>query len=100
MRRSMMAIVIAVNLFSAGGVSAAGNWDLRRNVGNGACFIQPSDSSSIGRLLKTHPTRKAACDDAKARRTDDIGDMNKCFGYTDGTPSLRLTDHPLIATAW
>lgn len=38
MRRSMMAIVIAVNLFSAGGVSAAGNWDLRRNVGNGFLY--------------------------------------------------------------
>jgi len=77
--------IVAANLLLAVSASSSGNWDLRRNVGNGACFIQPSDSSPIGALLKTHPNRKAACEDAKARRTDDPGDASKCYGYTTGT---------------
>jgi hypothetical protein len=77
-------VVLAVNLFFSAGPPSA-NWDLRRNVGNGACFVQPSDSSPVGELLKTHPTRKAACGDAKARKTDDAGDKTKCFTYTTGT---------------
>jgi hypothetical protein len=76
---------VALNLFFVASASSSGDWDLRRNAGNGACFIQPSDSSSIGKLLKTHPTRKAACEDAKARKTDDAGDTDKCFTYTTGT---------------
>ena len=81
----ILTAIVATNLLLAVGASSSGNWDLRRNVGNGACFIQPSDSSPIGVLLKTHPNRKAACVDAKARHTDDPGDTSKCFGYTTGT---------------
>ena len=65
--------------------SSAGEWDLRRNVGNGACFIQPADSSPIGRLLQRHPSRVAACEDAQSRHTDDAADANKCYTYTSGT---------------
>jgi hypothetical protein len=75
-------VAVSLSLMSA---AAAGDWDLRRNVGNGACFVQPSESSPVGALLKTHPTRKAACEDAKARHTDDAADTSKCFTYTNGT---------------
>jgi hypothetical protein len=78
-------VVVVANLFFVAGASSSSDWDLRRNVGNGACFVQPSDSSPIGQLLKKHPTRKAACEDAKARHTDDAADTSKCFTYTTGT---------------
>lgn len=81
----LRAAIGTATLMVAVGASSSSTWDLRRNVSNGACFIQPSDSSPIGALLKTHPTRKEACEDAKARQTDDAGDTTKCFGYTSGT---------------
>ena len=82
--RRMVIGLVATSLLLVGAMPA-GDWDLRRNVGNGACFVQPSKSSSVGVLLKTHPTRKAACEDAKARHTDDAADTSKCFTYTTGT---------------
>lgn len=83
--RTTILAVVAASVF-LGAASPSGDWDLRRNVGNGACFIQPTQSSPVGgELLKTHPTRKAACQDAQARRTDDAGDKTKCFTYTNGT---------------
>jgi hypothetical protein len=78
-------VAVLANLFFVLGASSSSDWDLRRNVSNGACFVQPSDSSPIGALLKTHPTRKAACEDAKTRKTDDATDTSKCFTYTTGT---------------
>jgi hypothetical protein len=81
--RTLMGLVAASLLLL--GAAPAGDWDLRRNSSNGACFVQPSKSSTVGVLLKTHPTRKAACEDAKVRHTDDAGDASKCFTYTTGT---------------
>lgn len=65
---------------------SSGDWNLRRNTSNGACSVQPADSMpQLGAFLAKHPTRKAACEDAKSRKTDDAGDTTKCFTYTSGT---------------
>jgi hypothetical protein len=64
----------------------SGEWNLRRNTGNGACSVQPADSlPQLGAYLAKHATRKAACEDAKSRKTDDAADTTKCFAYTAGT---------------
>jgi hypothetical protein len=61
-------------------------WNLRRNVGNGACSVQPAENTSqLGALVATHPSRKEACEDAKTRHADDASDKNKCTGYTNNT---------------
>jgi len=87
MKRILMLAIVtsAVCLFALGTASPSSDWDLRRIVSNSACIVQKSDSSSIGELLKTHPTRKAACEDARDRHTDDATDKTKCFTYTSGT---------------
>jgi hypothetical protein len=65
---------------------SAGDWNLRRNSGNGACSVQPADSMpQLGQFLANHPTRQAACQDAQSRKTDDASDTSKCFTYTPGT---------------
>jgi hypothetical protein len=85
MNRIFLLSVAIGSLFSTSAV-IAGDWNLRRNVGNGACSVQPSDSMpQLGAFLATHPTRKETCEDAKARKTDDAADTNKCFAYTNGT---------------
>lgn len=81
----MIASSITICIFVGGTALPSSDWDLRRNVGNGACFVQPSESSPIGRLLEKHPTRRAACEDARSRHTDDAADATKCFTYTSGT---------------
>jgi len=61
-------------------------WNLRRNVSNGACSVQRAENTSqLGALLAAHPSRKAACEDAKARHADDASDKNKCTAYTNNT---------------
>jgi hypothetical protein len=67
-------------------VWSSGDWNLRRNTSNGACSVQPADSTpQLGTFLAKHPTRKEACEDAKSRKTDDATDTNKCLTYTSGT---------------
>jgi hypothetical protein len=67
----------------------AADWQVRRNTSNGACSLQPSDSlPPLGVLLSTKPTKKEACQDAKALKTDDAGDSKKCYTYTDNTVAL------------
>lgn len=66
--------------------SSSGEWNLRRNTGNGACSVQPVDSMpQLGQFLAKHATRKEACEDAKSRKTDDAADTAKCLTYTNGT---------------
>ena len=65
------------------------DWQVRRNTGNGACSLQPSDSQPIlGKLLATKPTKKEACTAAKDLKTDDQADTNKCQTYTNNTVTL------------
>lgn len=67
----------------------AADWQVRRNSGNGACSLQPSDSQPpLGTLLATKPTKKEACESAKALKTDDASDSSKCFTYTNNTVAL------------
>jgi hypothetical protein len=67
----------------------AADWQVRRNTSNGACSLQPSDSQPpLGTLLSTKPTKKDACQDAKALKTDDAADTTKCFTYTNNTVAL------------
>jgi hypothetical protein len=81
---SGMIFVVAICLATA--QLASREWNLRRNSSNGACSVQPVDSQpQLGQFLATFPTRKAACEDAKARHSEDAGDTNKCFTYTSGT---------------
>lgn len=80
------AIVLSAICFFARRTNASSSeWDLRRDSMGATCIVQPSESSPIGELLKTHPTRKAACQDARSRYTDDAGDKSKCFSYRPGT---------------
>ena len=61
-------------------------WNLRRNLGNGACSVQPAENASqLGALLSTHRSRKAACEDAKARHADGASEKDKCTAYTNNT---------------
>ena len=85
----MLSIVVStICLFSSATASSSSDWDLRRSGSNGMCIVQSSDSSSLGELLKTHPTRKAACEDARDRRTDDSADKTKCFIYSPATKDV------------
>lgn len=85
-----IAIVLCVFATSA---QSSSDWNLRRNTGNGACSVQPADSApQLGAFLATHPTRKEACEDAKARKTDDAADTTKCFTYTSGTKDACKKD--------
>lgn len=85
--KSLRDVAICVTLL-IGLVTAAvcsSDWDLRRQQ-NGTCAVQPSGTlPQFGDLLKRHPSRKAACEDAKSRRTDDDQDKDKCFVYTTAT---------------
>jgi hypothetical protein len=87
----MSAIRITIGVFAFGLLFSppswsSGDWNLRRNTGNGACSVQPTDSSpQLGEFLARHPNRKTACENAKARHSDDASDKTKCFAYTQGT---------------
>ena len=83
--RIVFYVTMTVCLFAMKAWSS-GDWNLRRNTGNGTCSVQPADSApQLGAFLAKHPTRKEACEDAKTRKTDDAGDTAKCFTYTSGT---------------
>lgn len=85
-------VALIIGIFASYAWSS-GDWNLRRNTGNGACSVQPADSMpQLGAFLAKHPTRKAACEDAKARKTDDAGDTTKCFTYTSGTKDACKKD--------
>jgi hypothetical protein len=89
----MLVLLTSINLIPAGLASPSDEWNLRRNTGNGACSVQPADSApQLGTLLATHPTRKAACQDALTRHTDDASDTSKCFAYTKGTKDACKAD--------
>jgi hypothetical protein len=84
--RVTFALLIGFTCLLASDASSSGEWNLRRNTGNGACSVQPVESMpQLGAFLAKHPTRKAACEDAKLRHTDDAADTTKCFTYTSGT---------------
>jgi hypothetical protein len=66
--------VIAIAVVLPRSAWSSAEWNLRRNSSNGACSVQPVDSlPQLGEFLAKHPTRKAACEDAKARRTSQAG---------------------------
>jgi len=83
-----IALVLVVLIGKSVSLFAA-DWQVRRNTGNGACSLQPSDSQPLlGTLLSTKPTKKEACQDAKMLKTDDAADTSKCFTYTINTVAL------------
>lgn len=85
MAAKVLAIALVVTAQTAQ-TAPSSEWNLRRNVGNGACSVQPAENASqMGALVATHPSRKAACEDAKARHADDASDKNKCTAYTNNT---------------
>jgi hypothetical protein len=89
----MTILVTAISFIPVGQSLPSSDWNLRRNTGNGACSVQPADSvPQLGAFLAKHPTRKAACEDALARHTDDASDTTKCFAYTNGTKDACKAD--------
>lgn len=84
--RRIATVTIVIAWATTGIAASSGDWNLRRNTSNGACSVQPADSQpQLGAFLAKHPTRKAACEDARSRKTDDAVDGDKCFTYTAGT---------------
>ena len=82
-KAAAMALLVAAQTAPT---APASGWNLRRNVGNGACSVQPAENTSqLGGLLATHPSRKEACEDAKARHADSASDKDKCTAYTNNT---------------
>lgn len=63
------------------------DWQVRRNVSNGACSVQRADSQPpLGRLLSQHPNRPTACKEAGARYApNEPGNTEKCLEYTRGS---------------
>lgn len=87
----MTSNMIFVSLLTIGFLCTAdaADWQVRRNTGNGACSMQPSDSQpALGILLTTEATKKGACQDAKMLKTDDPADTTKCLTYTNNTVAL------------
>lgn len=67
---------------------AASDWVLQRATMSGACHVQPAPAKpELGALLASKPSRKAACQEALARKTDDAADTGRCFAYTRGAIS-------------
>ena len=88
---SGMILVVAICLTTA--QPASREWNLRRNTFSGACSVQPADSQpQLGEFLAKFTTRKAACEDAKARYSEDGGDPKKCSTYTPGTKNQCKKD--------
>ena len=85
MTLSTMIRAATIGLILTGQAVSAPEWNLRRN-NNGSCSVQPADNASqLGALLTAHPNRKAACEDAKARKAEDASDKTKCSGYSNNT---------------
>src|SRR5437870_13727596 len=91
--------VALMSVVLLGQASAASEWNLRRNSGNGACSVQPADRPvQLGEFLAKHPTRKTACEDARSRHTEDALDKTKCSNYTINTAEQCKADGiPLLA---
>src|SRR5262249_37381533 len=82
-KAATMALLVTVQTAPT---APSSEWNLRRNVGNGACSVQRAESASqLGSLLSAHPSRKAACEDAKTRHADDASNKDKCTAYTSNT---------------
>ena len=87
--KSTQLFVVATAFMACISAANAADWQVRRNNGNGACSLQPSDSQPIlGKLLATKPTKKEACTAAKELKTDDQGDTNKCQTYTNNSVAI------------
>jgi hypothetical protein len=53
------------------------------------CSLQRSDSvPTLGKLLTSRPTKKAACEAAAGLKSNDVTDSDKCFDYTPNTAKL------------
>lgn len=80
---------LLVSILIAGSAAAADSWINARATTSGSCNAQLETSRPIlGVILSgKYATRKEACVAAKALKTDDAADANKCFDYTSGTIS-------------
>jgi hypothetical protein len=89
MSKARSAIAISMLLSGCGGTpaerGAASDWVLQRSTSAGACHVKLATAKpDLGELLATKPTRKAACQEALARKTDDATDRQGCLAYTRG----------------
>lgn len=84
-RSSILAGFVLMGAFTPKPAQAA-DWQVRRATTSGACSIQRSDSlPTLGVLLETRSTEKAACEAARDLKSDDFGETNKCQTYTPNT---------------
>ena len=78
--------------------SAADKWVITRATMSGACHIQLETSKPyLGVLIPgTHASEKAACEKAKALKSDDVTNSAACFSYTNGaTDNCKAKGIPL-----
>ena len=80
------AAVLSASLLALTHAAHAENYELRKEPSTSVCHVQSETSRpKLGDLLKTHPTRKAACEDAASRYDKDASDQSKCWTYGAGT---------------
>lgn len=65
--------------------AAAEDWVLRRSTSGGTCWVMKATASPVGTELSRFPTKKQACEDAKARYEAATTETSKCGGYSAGT---------------
>jgi hypothetical protein len=82
-------LIIVAIFFYVAPSEASDQWNVCRNVGNGACSLQPSDMNpQLGKVLGTFASKKEGCDEASALHTSDSADTTKCFDYTINTRDI------------
>jgi hypothetical protein len=88
MRRAVLLGMI-VAMVTTAVPAVAGDWVVARQGSSGICAVQLETSRPIfGNEIAKKPTQDAACQEAKARKTDNPADTKKCFDYLPATKSL------------
>lgn len=76
------------------GTASAADWIIARASSSGACNVQEETSRPIlGTPIGKFPTRKAACERAKALKSSDASDTGKCYAYTRGAEQACRQDN-------
>jgi hypothetical protein len=92
MKGIVMSLVLVGVVATSAGIVRAGDWQLRSNS-RGVCSLQPSDAVPLlGQPLGRSPTKREACDAARARREGPPGEKGKCVGYTPNTAKLCASE--------
>jgi hypothetical protein len=77
--------IAALGLLFAASCAHSAEWSLRKQKMSNVCHVQKTTASPLGETLSEHPSRAAACREARRLHDPELSDSTKCWEYGQGT---------------